>query len=137
MPIIRTRHLEGRLGGARGPLDVDAELRLLLAGRDVAVRLGVDIGVDAEGDRRDCPIAAATRAIVQFGLALDVEHPDAGLRANRISSSVLPTPAKQHLAGVAAGLQNAVQFAAADRSNPLPSWASSRRMRVFEQVLTR
>src|SRR5262245_60962154 len=47
------RDRAGGLGGPRGPLDVHAELRLLLAGRDVTVGLGVHVGIDAQRDRGD------------------------------------------------------------------------------------
>ena len=57
---------------------------------------GVDVGIDADGDRRAAP--RATRDLgerLQLGLGLDVEA--AGCRSSRpsaISARVLPTPEK-------------------------------------------
>jgi hypothetical protein len=78
-----------------GPRDRDAELVLGPAGGDLRVRAGVDVGVDADGDRRGPPHAGGglgERA--QLGLGFHVELADAALERHRISSRVLPTPEK-------------------------------------------
>ena len=64
----------------RGLRERHAELVLGFAGRDLVVGLGVDIGIDPDGDPRDR--APRRRHLAQrpkLGLRLDIEGEDAGL----------------------------------------------------------
>ena len=75
--------------------DRHAELVLRLAGGDLGVRAGVDVRIDANGDRGDRPLRDGDRRErLQFGLGLDVEAQDALGKASSISARVLPTPEK-------------------------------------------
>ena len=64
-----------------GPVEVNAELRFLLAGRRVAMRLRIDVGVDAQ---RGLAAAVHPRGdaadILQLPLGLDVEPSHLGLQ---------------------------------------------------------
>ncbi len=63
-----------------GALDGDAELVLAQAGRDVGVRLGEDVGVDAEGDPGGLACGAGALAEeLELGFALYVEEEDVGV----------------------------------------------------------
>ena len=68
----------------------NAEFRLRRAGRDLGVRLRIDIGIDADGDRR--ALVRRERDLVQrfeLRFALDIELMDAGIEAqvaSRLSS---------------------------------------------------
>ena len=73
----------GKLDGAAvdvaGALDGDAELVLAQAGRDVRMRLGEDVGVDAEGDLGGLACGAGPLAEdLELGFALYVEEEDVG-----------------------------------------------------------
>ena len=70
------------LGDVEDRVDVEAELDALDAGVGLGVRLGRQVGVDAQGDLGGLPIDLATSAEgVQLRLALDVEQQDAVLQA--------------------------------------------------------
>ena len=95
-----------------GALPRDAELVLGLAGRDLAMRPGVDIGVDAQRDRRDdTGCDGAGRQQFQLGLGFDVEAVDArGEReihlARRLADAGKHDPGRRD-----AGCQRAPQLA--------------------------
>ena len=72
----------------------DAELVLLEAGRDVRVRLGIDVGIDADRDRaracrRDCATRSSTASSSPDST---LKQPMPASSAIFISASVLPTP---------------------------------------------
>src|SRR2546429_6917192 len=72
------RHGGGALVDFGDAIEGDAEFIFAPAGRDVAVRSGVDIGIDAQGDRR--AHSFSTRDAIDVGelpFALDVEAQDA------------------------------------------------------------
>ena len=73
----------GEFGGSAvdvaGALDGDAELVLAQAGRDVGMRLGEDVGVDAEGDLGGLACGGCALAEdLELGFALYVEEEDVG-----------------------------------------------------------
>ena len=67
---------------AQGLADVDAELVLAQAGGDVGMRVGEDVGIDAQGKARDAfQLAGASGKQREFGFALHVEFEDAGVES--------------------------------------------------------
>ena len=74
----------GALIDGAGARDRHAELVLRLSGRNLGVRVSVDVWVDADSDARR--IAAGARDFgqrFQFGLGLDVEAEDALVKPER------------------------------------------------------
>ncbi|MET4835320.1 hypothetical protein ABIF44_004727 [Bradyrhizobium japonicum] len=72
-----------KLCGARIDLagigDRNAELVLGLAGRDLGVRAGIDVGIDAHGDARGLAhLGRKPRQQLELGLGFDVEAEDVG-----------------------------------------------------------
>ena len=126
------------LGQGQRAVDVHAELRLLLARRDVPVRLGVDVRVDPQGHRRDLtPSSPATRAMASSSASLstlNIRTPAFSPAA--ISSSVLPTPAKTVRPGSPPATSTRYSSPPETTSNPLPCSAITRRIDRFEFALT-
>ena len=101
--------------GLDGFFDIDAELGLFHAGGNIRMGLRIDIGIDAQTDRRF--FADAGGDFVergQFLVGLDVEHQDAGVE--RILDFVLlfADAGKNDFLGIAAGFERAEQLAAGD-----------------------
>ena len=93
----------------------DAELVALQAGRDVGVRLRVDVGIDAQAHARDLPRGHGDfRQRREFGFALDVEAQHAGVERLPHLGARLADAREDDLAGVAAGSDHARQLAARD-----------------------
>ena len=95
-----------------GALPGNAELVFLLAGRDLRMRAGIDIRVDAEGDRR--AFACLDGALVQhfqFRLGFDVEAVDAGFERGVHLARRLADAGEHDAAGGNAGGQRPAQFA--------------------------
>ena len=60
---------------------VDAKLVLVKPGSDEVMGVGVNVGIDAQGDGRHLPHRGGNvDDDVELGLALDVEHPDTELK---------------------------------------------------------
>ena len=110
----------GEFGGAAvdvaGGLDGDAELVLAQACRDVGMRLGEDVGVDAEGDFGG--LACGGRALAEdlsLGLALHVEEEDVGAEGCVDLPNLLAYSGEDHAAeGSGRGAANALKLAAGD-----------------------
>ena len=114
------------LQDARRGRDVDAELVVAQARRDVRMRAGVDVRVDAQADRgalaaRRRP-APAMRAISSSLSALNSPMPAS--RAATISASDLPTPAKTIRSGGKPARRAAFSSRPDTMSAPAPSEAS-------------
>ncbi len=113
-------HLDARqLGGARidlaGMRDRDAELVLGLAGRDLCVRAGIDVRIDADGDARGLAhLGRNARQQLELGLGFDVEAEDVGGERGAQLVFRLADAGEQDLAGGDAGGQRALQFTARD-----------------------
>ena len=94
----------------------DAELALLEPGRDVRMRLRVDVRIDAEADRRARPGARGDARARRSSSRrrLDVEAEDAGAE-RRLHLALGLADAREHdLARVAAGGEHARELAAGD-----------------------
>ena len=108
-----------QLGGARieggRRVEGNAELVLGLAGRDLLVRLGIDVRIDADGDVRGLAEARRDGAQrQQFGLGFDVEGENAGIERKghlgaRLADAGEDDAVRRHARG-----QRAAQFAFGD-----------------------
>ena len=131
MPGSAARPAQDR--GRRG--DVDAELVLAQAGRDVGVRAGVDVRVDAQRDaRRACRAPRPPRAMRAISSSLSaLNSPMPCSSPSAISASVLPTPGEDDPLRREAGAQRRQQLAARDdvgaRAERRPGAAAARRCR--------
>ncbi len=113
-------HVEGRVldrDRVEAPRVVhrDAELVVAKPGRDVRVRLRIDVGIHAQRDGSPAPQPARDdRDPRQLRGALDVEHPHARLERERDLLVGLADAGEHHLARIPAGAEHAVQLAARD-----------------------
>ena len=128
----------GALVNAERLADVDAELVLAQAGGDVGMRVGEDVGIDAQGKARDAfELAGAGGEQCQFGFALDVEFEMPALSARSISAAVLPTPEKTTRAAASgAAARTRSSSPPETMSKPAPRAASSLRMASAELAFT-
>ena len=93
----------------------DAEFVAAQAGGNVRVGVGIDVRIDAEGDRRTLAHAGGhLREAVEFGGGFDVEAADAGGQRVTHFVGALADAGEDHLAGIATGRQHAGEFAARD-----------------------
>ena len=113
------------LGGggiSRGrELQRDAELVFTFAGRDLGVRLGVHVGIHADGDRR--PTAELAGDVVdagQFGLALGMEGEDARFERQADFRFRLADAGEDAAVGLGAGGEHTAQLAAAHHIKSRP-----------------
>ena len=101
-------------GGAVEPLrliDIDTELVLAATGRDLFVGLGVDIGIDAQRDRRLPPHRPRDVAqYLQLDLGFDVELPNPGLQRERHFGAGLADPGEYGPSGRDTGRQRPAQL---------------------------
>ena len=104
------------LVNAQRAADVDAELVLAQAGGDVGMRVGKDIGIDAQREAgADFEFARAGREQLQLRLAFHVELQNAGLEREVDLRGGFSHAGKDHAAGgIRRGGQHALQFAAGD-----------------------
>jgi hypothetical protein len=103
----------------RHAADADAKLVFVFAGRDVLVRVGLDVGVHPDGDRRD--LAHLARDFVdelQLRLGLDVEAVNPLLQRVADLLPGLADAREGAFRRVAAGLQHAEKLAAGDDVEP-------------------
>ena len=99
--------------GFFGLVDGDAEFVVAQAGGDVGVGLGIDVGVDAQRDRRDVAADGGDGFdAVDFGQALDVEAFDAGFEGVADFVAAFADAGKHGFGRVAAGGNHARQLAA-------------------------
>jgi hypothetical protein len=95
--------------------DVDSELALLHPRRDVRMGLGVDVGVDPQGDGRAPPRGGGGLLEgVELRGGLDVEHEDAGGERPRHLVARLADTGEDDPARVGAGALGAEELAARD-----------------------
>ena len=95
--------------------DVDAEFVVAEAGGDVGVGGGVDVWVDAEGDAGGFVVAGGDGADeLEFGFAFAVEGVDAGGEGVFDLVTGFADAGEDDFGGVAAGLEDAEEFAAGD-----------------------
>ena len=101
---------------AQGLADVDAELVLAQAGGDVGMRVGEDVGIDAQGEAGDAlEFAGAGGKQGEFGFALDVELEDAGVEREVDFRGGLADAGEDDAAdGFGCGGEDALKFAAGD-----------------------
>jgi hypothetical protein len=110
-----TTQSPGQAIQGHGRLEGHAELRAPEPGGDVAVRLGIDVGVDAHGEgRANAERAADTVEQPKLGLALDVEHQDARLESCPQLVFALADAREDDLAQVAARGAHPLQLADRD-----------------------
>ncbi len=109
------RQAGGALVDGAGALPGNAELVLGLARGDLLVRLGVDIRVDAQRDRRGlAQRRSARRQNFELRLGLDVEAVDAGGEREIHLARRLADAGEDDLLGRNAGGKRAAQFAFRD-----------------------
>src|SRR6185437_6756370 len=95
-------------------IDVESELDALDAGIGFGVRLGRQIGIDAQGDRCDgASTASDFREVVQFRLALDIEQEDIVFQGIANLRVRLTYPCENNLLAASASIEGAKQFTAA------------------------
>ena len=93
-------------------VDVDAELVLLAPGRDLGVRLGVDVGVHADGDvRLHAELARHGIQGFELGRALDVDLADAGFEGRHQLRRLLADAGVDDAAGRDAGRERTAHLA--------------------------
>ena len=109
----QVRQFGGPGVGRQRPVDRDAELVLLAAGRDLVVGPGIDIGIDAQGDpRRDPGPGGDGGDQVEFRFRFDIELVDAGAQRQGDFLLRLADAGKHDPAGRNARGKRPAQFAA-------------------------
>src|SRR5690606_37009408 len=104
--------------------EIDPELVLALAGGDLGVGLGVDVRIDAHGDRRlAAQLAGDLVDVAKFGFGLGIQAVDALFKRIGDLLAGLADAGKGALAGIAPSLDDAVEFAA---GNDVETAAQSR-----------
>src|SRR6185437_7325607 len=84
----------------------DAELAVAMTGRDVRMRSRVEIGIDAQADRRLNPEPLRDRGdAAQLGTRLDVDHQDIGFERSFDLVVGLADARKDDLAWIGARLE--------------------------------
>ena len=98
-----------------GVLQRNAELVLRLAGRDLGVRAGIDVRVDAHGNAGGVAgLLREARQQIEFGLGLDVEAVDVGCERGAQLGLGLADAGEHDFPRRDAGCQGALQLAAGD-----------------------
>ena len=93
----------------------DAELVVFQASGNVGVRLGVDVGIDAQAHRRDAAhLAGHPMEHIELRFALHIEAADACPQRLRHFGAGLAYPGEDHLGRIAAGGQHPLEFATRD-----------------------
>ena len=106
-----------------GPFDIHAELGFLLTGAGELVRVRIDVGIDAKRpDGLLAHLAGDAVDVLSLFFGFDVERGDAGLQGVADFLIRLADAGVDDLAGLAAGLQGAIEFAAAGDIKPAPSF---------------
>ncbi len=109
---LQTRQACGMAIDLARPTDRNAEFVLGLAGRDLGMRLRIDIRIDADRDSDAAPSARCDlRQQVEFRLGFDVDAQDAGLDRGGQFGGGLADPGKHDLLRRNAGGQHALQLA--------------------------
>ena len=109
------RKCGGSFIDGRGAVEADAELVLTLAGRDVLVSRGIDIGIDADRDRSHQTSPA--RNIInhlQFLLRLDIEAVNPLTQSVVDLSGRLADTRKSTAISATSSLENLEEFATRD-----------------------
>jgi len=112
---------EDLLGELLGPLDIHPEFVPLFARRGLGVRLGVDVGIEPQGDRPHHPLASRDAGNgIQLGFTLDIEHQHVVVEGEGDFLIGFPHPGEDHLAGVGPRLLHAVQLPSRDHVEARP-----------------
>ena len=105
----------GQREGLAREIDVDAELVLLAARRDLGVGLGIDVGIDADGDvGLHAELAGDGVQRLELGRALDVDLADARLQRGHQLRRLLADAGIDDALGRDAGRQRAAHLAYRD-----------------------
>ena len=108
-----------------GAGDRHAELVLRLAGRDLGVGARVDVGIDADGDRRNRAPAEATRdSASSSGSDSTLKQAMFSSSPRFISARVLPTPEKMMRSPGTPAARARLNSPSLTTSMPAPSLAS-------------
>ena len=107
--------------------DRNAELVLGLAGRDLGMRAGIDVGIDADGDARGLAgLDRKPRQQFELGLGFDVDAEDVGGERGAQFGLGLADAGKQDLAGGKPAASARFNSPPETTSAPAPSFASVR-----------
>jgi hypothetical protein len=110
----------------------DAEFALAQTRCDVGVRLGIDVGVHAQGDRGKLACARGERSKpLQLRLGFDVEAQDAGLERGPQLRFALADARENGLGGAAARGEHSREFSARD---DVEAGAESRKEIQYREV---
>ena len=116
---VEVRQPAGQREGLARQVDVDAELVLLAARRDLGVRLGVDVGIHADGDvGLEAELARHRVQRLQFGRTLDVDLADARLQRRHQFRRLLADAGIDDALGRNAGGQRPLHLADRDDVGP-------------------